>query len=60
MCKEGKTWDRLSTGTLANGAGPDLTPQNAASDQGMHWLLKFQIVNPCPAEPGYTLLFQTV
>ena len=27
------------TGTLANIANPDQTPQNAASDQGLHCLL---------------------
>ena len=31
----GKIW----TGTLANTADPDQTPQNAASDQGLHCLL---------------------
>ena len=36
-----KTW----TGTLANSADPDQTPQNAASDQGLHCLLKLQKVN---------------
>ena len=33
-----KTW----TGTLANSADPDQTPQNAASDQVLHYLLKLQ------------------
>ena len=33
-----KTW----TGTLANSADPDQTPQNAASDQSLHYLLKLQ------------------
>ena len=39
-CKEGicKTW----TGTLSNSEEPDQTPQNAASDQGLHCLLKLQ------------------
>ena len=32
-----KTW----TGTLANSADPDQMLQNAASDQGLHCLLKF-------------------
>ena len=27
-------------GTFANSADPDQTPQNAASDQGLHCLLK--------------------
>ena len=31
-----KTW----TGTLANSEDPDQMPQNAASDQGPHCLLK--------------------
>ena len=35
-----KTWIR----TLANSADPDQTPQNAASDQGLHCLLKLQEV----------------
>ena len=35
-----KTW----TGTFANSADPDHTPQNAASDQGLHCLLKLQDV----------------
>ena len=35
-----KTW----TGTLANSADPDQTPQNAASGQGLHCLLKLQKV----------------
>ena len=36
-----KTW----TGTLANSADPNQTPQNAAaSDQGVHCLLKLQEV----------------
>ena len=35
-----KTW----TGTLANSADPDQTPQNAASDQGLHCWLKLQDV----------------
>ena len=34
----GKTW----TGTLANSADPDQTPQNAASDQGLLCLLTLQ------------------
>ena len=33
-----KTW----TGTLANSADPDQTPQNAASDQSLHCLRKLQ------------------
>ena len=32
------------TGKLANNADSDLTPQNAASDQGLHCLLKLQKV----------------
>ena len=36
-----KTW----TGTLKNNADTDQTPQNAASDQGLHCLLKLQEVN---------------
>ena len=32
------------TGTLANSADPDKTPQNAASDQGLHCLLKLEKV----------------
>ena len=35
-----KTW----TATLANSADPDQTPQNAASDQDLHSLLKLQVV----------------
>ena len=35
-----KTW----TGTLANSADPDQTPQYATSDQGLHCLLKLQEV----------------
>ena len=35
-----KTW----TGTRANSADPDQTPQNAASDQDLHCLLKLQEV----------------
>ena len=35
-----KTW----TGTLANGADPDQTPQNAASDQSLQCLFKLQEV----------------
>ena len=35
-----KTW----TGTLANSVDPDQMPQNAASDQGLHCLLKLQEV----------------
>ena len=35
-----KTW----RGTLANSADPDQTPQNAASDQDLHCLLKLQDV----------------
>ena len=35
-----KTW----TGTLANSVDPDQTPQNAASDQGLHCLLELQEV----------------
>ena len=34
------TW----TETLANSADPDQTPQNTASDQGLHRLLKLQEV----------------
>ena len=33
-----KTW----TGTLATSVDPDQTPQNAASDQDLHCLLKLQ------------------
>ena len=32
------------TGTLANSADPDQTTQNAASDQGLHCLLKLREV----------------
>ena len=35
-----KTW----TGTLANSPDQDQTPQNAASDLGLHCLLKLQEV----------------
>ena len=35
-----KTW----TGTLANNADPDQTPENAAFDQDMNCLLKLQDV----------------
>ena len=35
-----KTW----TGTLASSAGQDQTPQNTASDQGLHCLVKLQEV----------------
>ena len=35
-----KTW----TGTFANSADPDQMPQNVASDQGLHCLLKLQDV----------------
>ena len=35
-----KTW----TGTLTNSTDPEQTPQNAASDQGLQWLLKLQEV----------------
>ena len=41
---EGKTWT-VKFGTLANSAHPDQTPQNAASDLGLHCLLKLQEVN---------------
>ena len=39
-----KTWTGLSAGAfnLANSADLDLTPQNAASDQGLHCWLKLQ------------------
>ena len=33
-----------TTGTLASSADPDQTPQNAASDQGLHFLFKLQEV----------------
>ena len=33
-----KTW----TGKLANSADQDQVPQNTASDQGLHYLLKLQ------------------
>ena len=36
-----KTW----IGTLANSAEPDQTPQNAASFQSLHCLIKLQEVN---------------
>ena len=36
-----KTW----TGTSANCADQDQTPQNAASDQGLHHVLKLQEIN---------------
>ena len=36
-----KTW----TGILKNNADPDQSPRNAASDQGLHCLLKLQEVN---------------
>ena len=42
LCKERvicKTWTQR---TLANSADPDQMPQNAASDQGLHCLLKLQ------------------
>ena len=44
--KEGicKTWTGLNAGTLANSADPDQMPQNVASDQGPHCLLKLQEV----------------
>ena len=52
---------------FANSGDPDQTPQNAASDLGLHCLpltllrvTRLQWVNPCPAEPGYTLHLQTV
>ena len=35
-----KTW----AGTLANSANYDQTPHTAASDQGLHYLLKLQKV----------------
>ena len=35
-----KTW----IGTLADSVDPDQTPQNAASDHGLHCLLKLQEV----------------
>ena len=35
-----KTWTRIS----ANSADPDQTPQNVASDQSLHCLLKLQEV----------------
>ena len=35
-----KTWPK----TLRNSVDPDQTPQNAASDQGLHCLLKVQEV----------------
>ena len=38
-----KTWTG-TFGTLANSAGQDQMQQNAASDQGLHWLLKLQEV----------------
>ena len=37
-----KPWTGLSAATLANSADPDQTPQNAASDEGLLWLLKLQ------------------
>ena len=38
-----KTWTRLySAERLENSADPYQTPQNAASDQGLHCLLKLQ------------------
>ena len=39
-----KTWIGLSAETLANSVDPDQTPQIAASDQGLHRLLKLQEV----------------
>ena len=36
----GKSW----TETLANSTDQHQTPQNAASDQGLYWLLKLQEV----------------
>ena len=35
---------KIWTWILANSVDPDQTPQNAASDQGLHCLLKLQIV----------------
>ena len=39
-----KTWTGFSAGTCTNSADPDQTPQNAASDQGLHCSLKLQEV----------------
>ena len=39
-----KTWTGLSAWTLADSTDPDQTPQNAASDHGLHFLLKLQEV----------------
>ena len=39
-----KTWTGFSAGTLANSADPDQMPQNMASDQGLHCLLKLHEV----------------
>ena len=33
---------KTCTGILVNSADPDQTPQNAASDQGLHGLLKLK------------------
>ena len=41
MCK---SWTGLSAGALTNNLDPDQTPQNAASDQCLHSLLKLQEV----------------
>ena len=35
---------KIQTGTLANSADPDQMPQNVASDQDLHCLLKLQEV----------------
>ena len=41
-CSEKRVMCKTRTGTLANSADPDQTPQNAASDQGLHCLLTLQ------------------
>ena len=37
-----RNWTGLSAGSLANNADSDQMPQNAASDQGLHCLLKLK------------------
>ena len=64
MCLNSAEW-------LKNSVDPDQTPRTVASELGLHVCLRpafvsefrttvNSILNPCPAEPGYTLPLQTV
>ena len=52
-----KTWTGLSAGTMANSADPDQMPQNAASDQGLHALLKFKEVKWNSPKSSFRTIF---